>query len=139
MVRPNPGSLAYRAGTLPLSYRGTRSTSYITIYTYHGILYSSPQKVYKNLTLIQHRYQFPLKLVKTWHFLVVFNGVVYGVPHLILYTKMFVLVCCFEIQRLPPWQTLHNCSIKDGVQDGCRFLKSTPIPKMHHIFHVFAL
>ena len=27
---------------------------------------------------------------------------VYGVPHLFLYTKMFVLVCSFEIQRLPP-------------------------------------
>ena len=64
---------------------------------------------------------------------------VYGVPHLFLYTKMFVLVCSFEIQRLPPWQTLHNSSIKDGVQDGCRFLKPTPTPKMHHIFHVFAL
>ena len=43
--------------------------------------------------------------------------------------KMFVLVCSFKIQRLLPWQTLHNSSIQDGVQDGCHFLKSTPIQK----------
>ena len=61
-------------------------------------------------------------------------GVVYGVTHLFLYTKVFVLVCSFKIQRLPPWQTLHNFSIQDGVQDGCHFLKSTPTPKYIIIF-----
>ena len=44
--------------------------------------------------------------------------------------QMFVLVCSFKIQRLPPWQTLHNSSI----QDGCHFLKSTPIQKCSIFF-----
>ena len=38
-----------------------------------------------------------------------FKGVVYGVPHLLLY----ILAC-----SLPPWETWHNSSIQDGVQDG---------------------
>ena len=48
-----------------------------------------------------------------------FKGLVYlvHVPHLLLYFKLFLLACSFQIKHLPPWQTLHNSSIQDGVQD----------------------
>ena len=52
------------------------------------------------------------------------KGVVYGVPHLFLYIKTFAFVSCFKFQCLPPWQTLHNSGIQDGVQDGCHVFKS---------------
>ena len=41
-----------------------------------------------------------------------------GVYHLLIYTKMCVLDSSFQIRRMPPWQTLHNSTIQDGVQDS---------------------
>ena len=40
-----------------------------------------------------------------------------------IYIKMFVLACNFQIKRLPPWQTWRNSSIKYGIQDGRQLLK----------------
>ena len=53
-----------------------------------------------------------------WAIFHIFKGLVYGVPHLLIYIKMFVLACSFQIKRLLPWQIWHNSSIQDGIQDG---------------------